>query len=109
MGLIARFQRKSAPSADSRYCTELAPSELRRLKLLSGIVRLAAALDRTRQGRVLDIELEARPEDLTFVLVHEATRPPDVELHKAGLERSGLEKSFERKVRFRTRAAAGEG
>ncbi len=103
MGLIARFQRKSVPSADNRFCTELTPDDLVRLRFLSGIVRLAAALDRTRQGKILDVVAGIEPGALRFTLAHGEDWTPDVELHKAGLEVSALEKCFDRKVSFVTR------
>ena len=105
MGLIARFQRKSVPSADNRYCSELAPEDVARLKFFSGIVRLASALDRTRVAKIRDVIAdEVERGHLRFTLVHEPGWTPEVELHKAKLEANALEKCFDRKVTFATRA-----
>lgn len=107
MGLIARFQRKSVPSADNRYCLELAPEDIGRLRFLSGIVRLAAALDRTRQSKIHDIIADGTDTGhLRLTLVHDETWKPEVELHKARLEAPALEKCFERRVSFATRPEA---
>lgn len=106
MGLIARFQRKSVPSLDNRYCAELTPDDVGRLRFLSGIVRLAAALDRTRQGKIHDVLAEINKDTATFTLVHADGWEPEVELHKARLETPALEKCFERKVSFATRTVA---
>jgi exopolyphosphatase/guanosine-5'-triphosphate,3'-diphosphate pyrophosphatase len=92
MGLIARFQRKQTPSQDN--CEELAKPELQRLKHLSGCLRLAAALDRTRQSRVTDIAIDLTKSLAKVRVFHELDRFPDVELHKARLELEALEKSF---------------
>lgn len=106
MSLIARYQRKGVPSSDHSECAELSPADVKRLRVLSAIVRLSAALDRTRQARVVDVDVKSQGDELTFVLVHDPVRSPDVELHKAKLEKNALEKSFERKVKFTTRENA---
>ena len=103
MGLVARFQRKGTPSPDNRYCTELTLDEIERLKLFSGIVRLAAALDRSRQGRVLDATVVCAPGAIEITVHHDPGYFPDVELHKAGLEQAALEKCFDRKVTIAAR------
>lgn len=100
MGLIARFQRKGLPSADHQDCSDLQPNDVKRLRSMAAILRLAAALDRTRQNRVAGIDLKVDKDGLTFVLHHDPTRPPDVEVHKAKLEKNALEKSFEKPVKF---------
>jgi exopolyphosphatase/guanosine-5'-triphosphate,3'-diphosphate pyrophosphatase len=109
MGLIARFQRKAVPAADHRDCAELSGAEIKRLRFLSGILRLASALDRTRQSRVTDVSVDVDDdgaiEAATVTLFHDGDGVPDVELHKAKLERSSLEKSFDLKLKFNARAA----
>lgn len=109
MGFIARFHRKGLPSADHEDTKDLSASDLKRLRLLAAVVRLAAALDRTRQNRVLAVDLDVDAKAaLTIVLRHDAGRQPDVELHKAKLEKSAFEKSFERTIRFELKPAAGD-
>lgn len=100
MGLIARFQRKGVPSADHQDCVDLQPADVKRLRTMAAILRLAAALDRTRQNRIVGIDLKVEKDELTIILRHDSTRLPDVELHKAKLEKNALEKSFERTVKF---------
>ncbi len=104
MGLVARFQRKAPPSANHRECADLSAPVMKRLKILSGIVRLAAALDRTRQDRVKDIVITKFQDKILLTLYHDTANPPDVELQKALLELSALEKSFDLKLEFETRA-----
>lgn len=107
MGLIARFQRKGVPASDNRYCAELKKDEIARLKFFSGIVRLATALDRTRQNRVQDVNVTLQGGEARFTIKHVAGSYPEVELHKARLESAALEKCFDRKVSFDTRVAGG--
>jgi exopolyphosphatase/guanosine-5'-triphosphate,3'-diphosphate pyrophosphatase len=107
MGLIARFQRKGVPSSDHDDCRDLSGKEVNRLRFLAAIVRLSAALDRTRQGRVLDIEVTAKDDRMTMTLIHHPSLSPIVELHKAQLEQAALEKSFDHKLTFQTRAGVG--
>ena len=92
LGLIARFQRKQLPTQDN--CEDLPKKDLQRLRHLAGCLRLAAALDRTRQNRVTDIAVEVGKNSAKFMIFHEPTKHPEVELHKATLEKEALEKSF---------------
>jgi exopolyphosphatase/guanosine-5'-triphosphate,3'-diphosphate pyrophosphatase len=104
MGLIGRFQRKGMPSSDHSDCIDLNTNDIKRLRFLAAVVRLAAALDRTRQERVQDIELKIVDKTLTITLIHTVANPPDVELHKARLEKQALEKSWDLAIRFELRA-----
>ena len=104
MGLIGRFQRKGMPSSDHSDCIDLSSNDISRLRFLAAVVRLAAALDRTRQERVQDIELKIVDKTLTITLIHTVANPPDVELHKARLEKQALEKSWDLDIRFELRA-----
>ena len=102
MGLIARFQRKAPPHPNHRECKDLNNIGIKRLRILSGIVRLAAALDRTRQNRIKDVLITKQQDTLKITLVHAVSSPPDVEIHKALLELPALEKSFDLKLEFET-------
>ena len=107
-GLIARFQRKGIPGAEHPDCAELSALDLKRLLFLAGVVRLAAALDRTRQSRVQDVEVTTLGNSVKFTIVHSQDRQPDVELQKAKLEKSALEKSWGIDLVFDTRST-GQG
>jgi exopolyphosphatase/guanosine-5'-triphosphate,3'-diphosphate pyrophosphatase len=104
MGLIARHQRKGVLPPDIKGYDDLTPADFQRARFLSGIVRLAAALDRTRQNRVHDVEVRSENGALIFTILHDAERFPDVELFKAALEKSSLEKSWGKEVILQTRA-----
>jgi len=49
---VARYHRKSAPKPSHLAFAALSPDAQRRVRILSGILRVAIALDRTRQGAV---------------------------------------------------------
>jgi exopolyphosphatase/guanosine-5'-triphosphate,3'-diphosphate pyrophosphatase len=100
MGLIARFHRKSVPSENHEECRELSTKDLGDLLFLSGIVRLAAALDRTRQNRVRQIDAHFEKNNTTIELHFDPAYVPEVELHKANLERNAIEKSFSTKLKI---------
>lgn len=105
MGLIARHQRKSVLPQDIKGYDDLTLDEFERARFLSGIVRLSAALDRTRQNRVNDVEVKLNGNTLVFTVLHDNDRVPDVELFKASLEKNSLTKSWGRPVEFQTRVA----
>lgn len=103
MGLIARFHRKGIPHSAHPECRDLSQVDLKRLRFLAGILRLAAALDRTRQNRVQHVDATFDQGPLCIELQHDPARVPDVELHKACLELGALEKSFESKLVIKIR------
>lgn len=103
MGLIARFHRKSVPNESHDECRELNPKDLGDLRFLSGIVRLAAALDRTRQNRVRQIDANFDKNNIIIELQFDPAAVPEVELHKATLELNALEKSLNSKIKIKLR------
>jgi exopolyphosphatase/guanosine-5'-triphosphate,3'-diphosphate pyrophosphatase len=104
MGLVARFHRKGTPAVDHEECRELGEEDVERLALLAGIVRLAAALDRTRQQRVREVEVFGEGHEAEIVLWQASDAPADVELHKARLEQSALEKCLGLELKFTARS-----
>jgi exopolyphosphatase/guanosine-5'-triphosphate,3'-diphosphate pyrophosphatase len=103
MGLIARFHRKSIPTESHDECRELSTKDLAELRFLSAIVRLAAALDRTRQNRVRQIDASFDKNNTIIELQFDPAAVPEVELHKANLELNALEKSFNTKLKIKLR------
>src|SRR5690606_31750846 len=57
MALIARFHRKGLATRQSALCIHLTDDELARLRFMSAVLRLAAALDRSRKSRVKSVEV----------------------------------------------------
>ncbi len=54
---IARYHRKSEPKPSHREFQELDAAGQRIVRILAGVLRIAIALDRTRQGGVGDLEV----------------------------------------------------
>jgi exopolyphosphatase/guanosine-5'-triphosphate,3'-diphosphate pyrophosphatase len=108
MGLIARHQRKQVLPLDLKGYDDLTPADFKRARFLSAIVRIAAALDRTRQNLINDIQIHEEEGELIFTIVHEGERTPDVESFKVSMEKGNLEKSWNRLIQFRYKAYIGE-
>ncbi len=98
MGLIARYQRKKPPAAQDRQCKTLAPKYLKYLCFCSGILRLATALDRSRQTKITDIAVTCDLQSINLSLTLAKGYRAVVELRKAELEKANIEASLGRKV-----------
>jgi exopolyphosphatase/guanosine-5'-triphosphate,3'-diphosphate pyrophosphatase len=100
IGLIARYHRKSVPPLhpDPGLDTDLAPDEWQAMRVLSGIARLSAALNRTRRGRVKDVVVRRRKGQLQISVVTAGKRGAGqilkLDLQKAAKEIPALEKSW---------------
>lgn len=108
MGLIARHQRKQVLPLDLKGYDDLTPADFKRARFLSAIVRIAAALDRTRQNLIHDIEIQEEEGELIITIVHDGERVPDVESLKVSMEKSNLEKSWNKQIQFRHKPFTGE-
>jgi exopolyphosphatase/guanosine-5'-triphosphate,3'-diphosphate pyrophosphatase len=95
VGLIARYHRKGDPDA-----SELGPLERKgdgeRLAVLSGIIRLAEQLERSRDGSVSAIRLSAP--DGKVVLEPELARDASVAIWSARRNADLLERAIDRHV-----------
>ncbi len=100
IGLVARYHRKSVPPADPQpdLDTDLAADEWQAMRLLSGMARLAAALNRTRRGGVRDIILRRRNGHLRvtlrFARKRGSAKAGGLDLQKAMKEVASLEKTW---------------
>ena len=108
MGLIARHQRKQVLPLDLKGYDDLTPSDFKRARFLSAIVRLAAALDRTRQNLIHDVEVHEEQGELVITVIHEGERVPEVESLKVSMEKSNLEKSWNKQIQFKNKPFTGE-
>ncbi len=61
IALVARYHRKSAPSAKHPEFAALRPRDQQAVRALAGILRVAIGLDRTHGGRVRVAALPTRP------------------------------------------------
>jgi exopolyphosphatase/guanosine-5'-triphosphate,3'-diphosphate pyrophosphatase len=108
MGLIARHQRKQVLPLDLKGYDDLTPSDFKRARFLSAIVRIAAALDRTRQNLIHDVEIHEEQGELIITIIHGGDRVPEVESLKVSMEKSNLEKSWNKQIQFRHKPFIGE-
>jgi exopolyphosphatase/guanosine-5'-triphosphate,3'-diphosphate pyrophosphatase len=65
---IARYHRKSAPKPSHEEFARLARADQKVVEVLAGMLRVAFALDRTRNGVVRGITVERRKRELDVVL-----------------------------------------
>lgn len=63
---VARYHRKSAPKRSHPEFELLDEDDRRRVRILSGILRIGIALDRTRQGGIEDMEVTIDEQRVTI-------------------------------------------
>jgi len=85
---IARYHRRSAPKASHQRFMTLAEVDRERVRWLAGMLRVAIALDRTRQSVVADVEVTVS-ESLEVRAITADGSDASVELYTAN-ERSSL-------------------
>lgn len=100
MSLIAKFHRKSVPSKtpDPDLAADLAADEWGAMRVLSGMVRLASALNRTRGRRVRDVVMKRRGDLLQITVLKGKSAATALDLHKAGKEVEALEKCWDVRI-----------
>lgn len=94
IGLIALFHRKAAPKFDSGELKDLRREEFERVVFLSGVLRMASALSRTRRGVVSGVRI-SKFRSLRFAFRILRGSDPTVELQQLERERETLEKAFD--------------
>ena len=92
IGLIARFQRKGTASTENYDCQGLNESDLMRVKLLSGILRIGAAANRTRSGFIKGVEIKIDNDEIVFEIVSNGSNSSDVDYVNILREKGKLEK-----------------
>ncbi|MBX7057259.1 MAG: Ppx/GppA family phosphatase [Leptospirales bacterium] len=85
---IARYHRKAAPSRKHAEFALLGARDQQRVRLFSGILRLAVALDRGMSSRVESVDLELEGETLVFGLhaAQESGQKADIQLERWAAE-----------------------
>jgi exopolyphosphatase/guanosine-5'-triphosphate,3'-diphosphate pyrophosphatase len=94
--LVARFHRRSFPDPDREDLAHLSPAELRTLRRLAAILRVANALDASHQGAVRSLRAEARGRSVLLRL--RARGPLDLELWDLGREAVLFRQVFRRRI-----------
>lgn len=95
---VARYYRKAPPDAADENIQELTPDQRKTVQRLAAILRIAAALDRSRRQAIRDVGVDITPKVVRFHI-----RPrldPDVELDSARKRARYFAELFERKVEF---------
>ncbi len=86
---VARYHRKSAPKASHAEFQALDPTSRQLVRSLAAILRVAIGLDRSHDGRVVDVRAVAHGDRLRIEAVHAPDRDIALEVYTAQ-ERSGL-------------------
>ncbi|MEM8963697.1 MAG: Ppx/GppA phosphatase family protein [Acidobacteriota bacterium] len=97
IALLVRYQHKEAPKL-SPLKEVMGRGDKRRLLMLSGCLRLADALDRSRAGRVRDLHIKAGKK--TIHLGVEVDDPTAVELWDASTHAEYIERVFQRRLKI---------
>jgi exopolyphosphatase/guanosine-5'-triphosphate,3'-diphosphate pyrophosphatase len=93
IALVARYHRKSTPKARHPEYAGLHEADQRVVEVLSGILRIAAGLDRTRSGAISRLRVEGRTKGKPLrILVETAPNvDADLELYSARNRKDLLE------------------
>jgi exopolyphosphatase/guanosine-5'-triphosphate,3'-diphosphate pyrophosphatase len=97
VGLIARYHRKGEP--DASELGDLArPGDAERLRLLSGIIRLAEQFERSRDGAVSEVSIETSDGAVTLDARVDPARDPSVPIWAARRNAGLLAEALDREV-----------
>jgi exopolyphosphatase/guanosine-5'-triphosphate,3'-diphosphate pyrophosphatase len=80
IALVARYHRKSTPKARHLEYARLHEADQRVVEILSGLLRIAAGLDRTRSGAVARLRVEGGQKGRPLRILVETTPGVDAEL-----------------------------
>ncbi len=107
IALVARYHRRAAPKRGQVGYDDL-NSELRRtVRVLSAFLRLAEALDRSRNTVVRELAVRPRGEELVLQL--QAVGDAELEVWAANRQLNSLEDVLDRSVRVEARHVEEEG
>jgi len=95
LGLLVRYHRRGSPKLGA-YAPLARPGDKRRLRQLTTCLRLAESLERSRAGRVRDIEIEVGKGSVVLRLV--AYEEPTVELWEAQKHDRLFRRAFGRRL-----------
>ena len=102
IALVARYHRKSTPKARHLEYARLQDTDQRVVEILSGILRVAAGLDRTRSGAIsrLRVDDDTRGAPLRILVETAPHVDADLELYSARNRKDLLEEALGRTVEF---------
>ena len=96
VALVARYHRRSAPGRGRRDLERLTASELRTVRKLVAILRVADALDRSHQQHVRKLEVSANRSGVELRVA--ARGPLDLELWDSAREASFFQRVYSRRL-----------
>lgn len=96
--LVARFHRRSFPDPDRQDLAHLTAGELRTLRRLAALLRVANALDASHQGAVRSLRAELRGPSVHLRV--KARGPLDLELWDLGREALLFRQVFRRRIQL---------
>ena len=96
---VARYHRKSAPSAKHAEFSGLRGRDQQTVRTLAGLLRVAIGLDRTHAGLVRSVRVGRRGKTLTIEALAPAGTDLSLELYTATERRTLLEEVLGRRVR----------
>ncbi len=96
---VARYHRKSPPSADHKYYVALEPEAAAIVRILAALLRIADGLDRSHRSLVYEIKSVIEPRKVIFQIYHYGELRNEISAaeRKADL----FESEFGRQVIFR--------
>ena len=105
VALVARYHRRSQPGRGRRDLEALTAAELRTVRKLVAILRVADALDRSHQQQVKRVRVSARRREVELRLT--ARGPLDLELWDAAREAALFQRVLSRRLTVTARRRAG--
>lgn len=99
IGHVVRYHRKSPPTKRHKKYKKLSKEHQQIVQLLSGILRVAVALDRTKNQSVREISCDLSSKQLTLQIKSRTTQI-ELELWTAMRHRLPLAKALDKKIKF---------
>jgi len=100
VALVARYHRKSAPSAKHAEFAALRPVDQDTVRALAAILRVAIGLDRTHAGLVTSVRCSRRGKELVIEAVARPGADLGLELYTANERKGLLEEVLGRPIRI---------
>jgi len=102
---LARYHRGPMPKLKHENFARLSPADRSTVRRLSGLLRLAGALDRTHTQIIRDLHCDYRPGEVVLTVL--AEQEPEVDLWSAEEDGKAFEKVFDVKLKLRWEPLAG--
>jgi exopolyphosphatase/guanosine-5'-triphosphate,3'-diphosphate pyrophosphatase len=103
IALAARYHRKSAPKPSHAEFAKLDADAQQAVRVLSGMLRIAFALDRTRSGAVSGLVVEPAADRSSVAIELDTEGDASLELYTADARKGLLEQALGTQITFSTR------